>query len=139
MCLYVKKDILPLYLGKFLNLCLISWFCSFLNVEENQDDREIELQVMNESEADNGEENKPLREIEDTDQNTESTQKENLEHKNKETETPKEGCCSRMFSRFLILGRGWGIYMSYDVAFAGLGLACLFLTVLGFDSITVGK
>lgn len=29
--------------------------------------------------------------------------------------------------------------MSYKVAFAGLGLATLYMTVLGFDNITVGK
>ncbi|KAJ8314091.1 hypothetical protein KUTeg_008652 [Tegillarca granosa] len=32
----------------------------------------------------------------------------------------------------------WRIYIRYDVAFAGLGLACLYMTVLGFDNITVG-
>ena len=28
--------------------------------------------------------------------------------------------------------------MKYDVAYAGIGLAFLFMTVLGFDNITVG-
>ncbi|KAL4225216.1 hypothetical protein ACF0H5_015907 [Mactra antiquata] len=44
----------------------------------------------------------------------------------------------KMFSGFITLYRGWRIYMKYDVAFAGLGLAALYMTVLGFDNITVG-
>merc|ERR1711962_375923 len=32
--------------------------------------------------------------------------------------------------------RGWVSYLRHDIAFAGLGLALLYMTVLGFDSIT---
>jgi len=52
--------------------------------------------------------------------------------------TTKSGGCLRMFSGVLVLYRGWRVYMGYKVAFAGLGLACLYMTVLGFDNITVG-
>lgn len=45
----------------------------------------------------------------------------------------------KMFSGFIILYRGWKTYIKYDVAFAGFGLAALYMTVLGFDNITVGK
>ena len=48
-------------------------------------------------------------------------------------------CLRKTFSGFLTLIRGWKTYMKYDVAFAGLGLATLYMTVLGFDNITVGK
>lgn len=48
-------------------------------------------------------------------------------------------CLYKMFKSFILLFRGWKTYMKYDVAFAGLGLACLYMTVIGFDSITVGK
>ncbi|XP_067648892.1 ferroportin-like [Haliotis asinina] len=69
--------------------------------------------------------------------------------KSKETEeVPKEvkqepsSCCGnclrKMFSSFVILYNGWRTYMTYDVANAGLGLACLYMTVLGFDNITTG-
>lgn len=34
--------------------------------------------------------------------------------------------------------KGWKSYFSHHVKFAGLGLACLYMTVLGFDSITTG-
>ena len=44
-----------------------------------------------------------------------------------------------MFKSFIILVKGWKTFMKYDVAFAGLGLASLYMTVLGFDSITVGR
>ncbi|VDI15685.1 solute carrier family 40 (iron-regulated transporter), member 1, partial [Mytilus galloprovincialis] len=47
-------------------------------------------------------------------------------------------CLFKMFKSFILLFRGWKTYMKYDVAFAGLGLACLYMTVIGFDSITVG-
>lgn len=33
----------------------------------------------------------------------------------------------------------WKLYFKQDTVFAGLALACLYMTVLGFDSITVGK
>jgi len=36
------------------------------------------------------------------------------------------------------LWKSWRLYLSHDVRYAGLSLACLYLTVLGFDSITVG-
>lgn len=48
-------------------------------------------------------------------------------------------CLFKMFKSFILLFRGWKTYMKYDVAFAGLGLACLYMTVIGFDSITVGE
>ena len=34
---------------------------------------------------------------------------------------------------------GWKAYMRYSVSLAGLALACLYMTVLGFDNITVGR
>ena len=33
---------------------------------------------------------------------------------------------------------GWKIYMNHPVRFAGVGLSCLYMTVLGFDNITYG-
>ena len=44
-----------------------------------------------------------------------------------------------IFYSFIILFKGWKTFMSYPVAFAGLGLATLYMTVIGFDNITVGK
>lgn len=32
----------------------------------------------------------------------------------------------------------WRIYFRHEIRNAGIGLACLYLTVLGFDSITMG-
>ena len=34
---------------------------------------------------------------------------------------------------------GWKIYMNHQVRNAGVGLACLYMTVLGFDNITYGR
>ncbi|XP_046645830.1 solute carrier family 40 member 1-like [Daphnia pulicaria] len=34
--------------------------------------------------------------------------------------------------------KSWKIYFSHEVRNAGIGLACLYMTVLGFDSITMG-
>ncbi|XP_060081691.1 solute carrier family 40 member 1-like [Ylistrum balloti] len=47
-------------------------------------------------------------------------------------------CLGKVFKSFIILYRGWSTYMKYDVAFAGLGLSMLYMTVLGFDNITSG-
>lgn len=48
-------------------------------------------------------------------------------------------CLRGAFSPFITLYTGWRTFMQYDVANAGLGLAMLYLTVLGFDNITNGK
>jgi len=47
--------------------------------------------------------------------------------------------CHTIFYSFIILFKGWKTFTSYPVAFAGLGLATLYMTVIGFDNITVGK
>ena len=44
-----------------------------------------------------------------------------------------------MLTQFVTLYRGWKTYVSYNVALAGLALAFLYMTVLGFDNITVGE
>ena len=55
----------------------------------------------------------------------------------KESRLPS--CCYTTFYSFIVLHKGWTTFMNYDVAFAGLGLATLYMTVLGFDNITVGR
>ncbi|XP_035827010.1 solute carrier family 40 member 1 [Aplysia californica] len=87
------------------------------------------------------------------DQNREATEK--LQDKEVEKEPDREyrrdaehtqppraddNKCSpwRVLDSFLVLYRGFRTYMSYEVKWAGFGLACLYLTVLGFDGITVG-
>ncbi|XP_013389675.1 solute carrier family 40 member 1 [Lingula anatina] len=49
-----------------------------------------------------------------------------------------KSCFQLMFSKFIVLFTGWGIYMRQSVMLAGLGLAFLYMTVLGFDNVTVG-
>ncbi|KAK7109677.1 ferroportin-like [Littorina saxatilis] len=44
---------------------------------------------------------------------------------------------SRLLYQFVTLYRGWRTYVSYSVALPGLALAFLYMTVLGFDNITV--
>ncbi|KAK7109675.1 solute carrier family 40 member 1-like [Littorina saxatilis] len=46
-------------------------------------------------------------------------------------------CCGRILYQFITLYRGWRTYMRYSVALAGLALSFLYMTVLGFDNITV--
>ena len=43
-----------------------------------------------------------------------------------------------VFGSFLAIGRGWRTYMKHPVMRPGMGLAFLYLTVLGFDNITTG-
>ncbi|KAK7508553.1 hypothetical protein BaRGS_00000119 [Batillaria attramentaria] len=48
------------------------------------------------------------------------------------------GCtCGRVLSQFVTLYRGFRTYTKYNVALAGLSLAFLYMTVLGFHNITV--
>ena len=49
------------------------------------------------------------------------------------------GCCSLLFESFLVVPRGWKTYASQSCAFAGIGLSCLYMTVIGFDNVTSGK
>ena len=52
----------------------------------------------------------------------------------------ESGCCNAWIcTGLLTLYRGWRTYVRYSVALAGLALACLYMTVLGFDNITVGE
>ncbi|KAK3108330.1 hypothetical protein FSP39_005685, partial [Pinctada imbricata] len=44
----------------------------------------------------------------------------------------------RLFHSFISLYKGWRIYIKYDIALAGIGLALLYVTVLGFHNITIG-
>ncbi|EFX70364.1 putative ferroportin [Daphnia pulex] len=46
-----------------------------------------------------------------------------------------KGFFAKRFGGFL---KSWKIYFSHEVRNAGIGLACLYMTVLGFDSITMG-
>ncbi|CAD5123416.1 DgyrCDS11765 [Dimorphilus gyrociliatus] len=49
----------------------------------------------------------------------------------------KKSCVQLVFGELIILIKGWKIYMKQRVVCAGLALACLYMTVLGFDSVTV--
>ncbi|XP_025095515.1 solute carrier family 40 member 1-like isoform X3 [Pomacea canaliculata] len=64
---------------------------------------------------------------------------EESQHQEKSPNGRKNGksTLEKVFSRFITLYRGWRTYMQYSVALAGLALACLYMTVLGFDNITV--
>lgn len=46
---------------------------------------------------------------------------------------------SKVFYSFITLYTGYRTYFKYEVALAGLGLSFLYMTVLGFDKITIGK
>ncbi|KAH9518527.1 hypothetical protein Btru_017057 [Bulinus truncatus] len=50
----------------------------------------------------------------------------------------KKCSLARIFNSLERLYLGWPVYARYGVRNAGLALACLYMTVLGFDSITVG-
>ena len=39
----------------------------------------------------------------------------------------------------LVLCTGWRVYAKQKVALAGIGLSCLYMTVLGFHTVTIGK
>ena len=45
----------------------------------------------------------------------------------------------KLFTSCITLHRGWNIYRNYEIVFAGLSLASLYLTVLSFHYITTGK
>ncbi|XP_035689340.1 solute carrier family 40 member 1-like [Branchiostoma floridae] len=53
-------------------------------------------------------------------------------------DAPPQSCHHKMFHSFFTLYNGWKIYFQQTCFRAGLGLSCLYMTVLGFDNITVG-
>lgn len=73
--------------------------------------------------------------------------RESLQENTELAETPhqqtgcfhKKGLCYKIFGTFIVLFNGWKTYMRHKVARAGIGLAFLYMTVLGFDNITTGK
>lgn len=64
---------------------------------------------------------------------TSDTNKEPVESNEQKT------CIGKVTEPFSILVRGWHTYAQQTVVFAGISLACLYMTVLGFDSITTGQ
>lgn len=53
-------------------------------------------------------------------------------------EGEKSGCCGGVVGRTLrVAVSGWQTYARQNVVWAGVALACLYMTVLGFDAITV--
>lgn len=55
----------------------------------------------------------------------------------KDTEKPA-GCCYQMTEPLRTFRDGWVAYYNQSIFFAGMGLAFLYMTVLGFDCITTG-
>ncbi|BFY97245.1 hypothetical protein BsWGS_00285 [Bradybaena similaris] len=63
---------------------------------------------------------------------------EQVQNEDEEKNKRQECRCPRMFNSLERLYRGWPVYASYNVLHAGIALACLYMTVLGFDSVTIG-
>ena len=65
---------------------------------------------------------------------------EKVENEDQEEMPKKKKSCMRMaIDPFLVLARGWKTYARQKVVFAGMALGFLYMTVLGFDSVTTGK
>ena len=45
-------------------------------------------------------------------------------------------CCSRLLALYISLRDGWGIYWRQEIALAGVAMATIYLTVLGFSGVT---
>ena len=59
--------------------------------------------------------------------------------KEKKRRVKKKTLLERLLGSFIVLYKGWKTYAKQRVVFAGLGLATLYMTVLGFDNITTGN
>ena len=101
----------------------------------------------------------PLNEEPDTGKDTEKvTQKENLHDANSvengvnsenntdeqlvetEAETSNsKGVLQMILEPFTLVYKGWPIYVRQKIVFAGMALSGLYMTVIGFDSISIGK
>lgn len=56
----------------------------------------------------------------------------------KSESTQKQGCCYQVTEPLRTLKAGWVAYYNQNIFFAGMSLAFLYMTVLGFDCITTG-
>ncbi|XP_005093972.1 solute carrier family 40 member 1 [Aplysia californica] len=74
----------------------------------------------------------PLMEQSKAERNAQSKEEKDSE------EQTKNGCRCSIFNSLQRLYKGWPIYIGYDVVHAGIALSCLYMTVLGFDNVTVG-
>ena len=77
----------------------------------------------------------PLRGNHCEESDTKKTKKQKRKEKKKKE---KKSAMEIIFEPFLVLYTGWRTYARQKVVFAGLALATLYMTVLGFDSITIG-
>ena len=61
---------------------------------------------------------------------------------NAETDSSSANPCTKWFSdawnSIRLAMYGWKLYINHSVCFAGMALACFYMTVLGFDNITYG-
>ena len=57
----------------------------------------------------------------------------------KEAEPKSRNICMLLFDSFITFFRGWKLYASQPIVYAGIGLATVYMTVIGFDNITTGK
>ena len=60
------------------------------------------------------------------------------EGRGKRKKKEKKSLTAVLFEPFIVVYTGWRTYARQRVLFAGIALACLYMTVLGFDSITTG-
>ncbi|CAH1238030.1 SLC40A1 [Branchiostoma lanceolatum] len=83
----------------------------------------------------------PALAVKESKTDKEETNDENTENPSDESakkDAPPNTCYHKMFHSFFTLYNGWKIYFQQTCFRAGLGLSCLYMTVLGFDNITVG-
>ncbi|XP_078571615.1 ferroportin-like [Branchiostoma floridae x Branchiostoma japonicum] len=83
----------------------------------------------------------PALAVKEKETDKEEAKDENSENPTKElteSDAQPQSCHHRVFHSFFTLYNGWKIYFQQTCFRAGLGLSCLYMTVLGFDNITVG-
>ena len=49
-----------------------------------------------------------------------------------------KSCIRLLYEPFLTIIKGWKTYLRQKIVYAGLSLAFLYMTVLGFDAVTIG-
>lgn len=81
----------------------------------------------------------PVREMENGQSPEESSQPLMTDSAVVKSEKPKKrGCCHQVTEPLHTLKAGWIAYYNQNIFFAGMSLAFLYMTVLGFDCITTG-
>ena len=103
--------------------------------EATTPNKEQDSQIISSYNSLNGDLKQPLK----CENDSLSTSTESVSVIQEAQSSKKKTCCQVIVEPFVTIVKGWKTYATQKVLFAGLSLAFLYMTVLGFDYVTTGR